>query len=107
MKKEEGWSYAELRVRWYVLASFVLIGLIWPPVVNLLAFGSLRRPPELNAADLSGVPPTFPDLHGLQKSDGRISSIIQNGIKGEMPRFSAKLNDADVNALVAFLRTLG
>jgi mono/diheme cytochrome c family protein len=47
-----------------------------------------------------------PDLHGLRKSDGRIVKIIQNGIKGEMPKFSAKLNDADTQELVAFIRTL-
>jgi hypothetical protein len=38
-----------------VAASFVLIGVIWPTMVNLLAFGSLRRPPEQKAADLSAV----------------------------------------------------
>jgi mono/diheme cytochrome c family protein len=47
-----------------------------------------------------------PDLHGVTKSDQRIVKIIQNGIKGEMPKFSAKLNDADTRALVAFIRTL-
>ena len=47
-----------------------------------------------------------PDLHGVTKSDQRIVTIIQNGIKGEMPKFSAKLNDAETRALVAFIRTL-
>ncbi len=47
-----------------------------------------------------------PDLHGVLKSDQRIVSIIQNGIKGEMPKFGAKLDDADTRALVAFIRTL-
>jgi mono/diheme cytochrome c family protein len=45
-------------------------------------------------------------LHGVTKSDQRISKIIQNGVKGEMPKFSAKLNDADTRALIAFIRTL-
>ena len=40
------------------------------------------------------------------KSDARITSMIQNGIKGEMPKFSAKLSAADVQALIAFVRTL-
>jgi mono/diheme cytochrome c family protein len=48
-----------------------------------------------------------PDLHGLTKSDQRITAVIQNGIKGEMPKFSAKLKDSDTQALVAFIRTLG
>ena len=47
-----------------------------------------------------------PGLHGVTKSDQRIVTIIQNGIKGEMPKFSAKLNDAETRALVAFIRTL-
>jgi len=47
-----------------------------------------------------------PDLHGVTKSDARISSLIKNGIKGEMPKFGAKLTDADVQALIAFVRSL-
>ncbi len=47
-----------------------------------------------------------PDLHGVTKSDQRMVRIIQNGIKGQMPRFSAKLNDDDTRALIAFIRTL-
>jgi len=47
-----------------------------------------------------------PDLHGITKSDARISSIIKNGIKGEMPKFGAKLTDTDVAALIAFVRSL-
>ena len=47
-----------------------------------------------------------PDLHGVTKSDQRIVAIIQNGIKGEMPKFGPKLNDAETRALVAFIRTL-
>src|SRR5436190_24289016 len=47
-----------------------------------------------------------PDLHGVTKSDARIASVIKNGIKGEMPKFGAKLTDADVQALTAFVRSL-
>ncbi|MDB6021067.1 MAG: cytochrome c class [Pedosphaera sp.] len=47
-----------------------------------------------------------PDLHGVTKSDERIASLIKNGSKGEMPKFGAKLNDAEVQALIAFVRTL-
>ena len=47
-----------------------------------------------------------PDLHRVKKSDARIGAIIKNGIKGEMPKFGQKLNDADVKALTAFLRSL-
>ncbi len=47
-----------------------------------------------------------PDLHGVRKSDARITSMIKNGVKGEMPKFGTKLTDADVQALIAFVRTL-
>lgn len=47
-----------------------------------------------------------PDLHGVTKSDARIASMIKNGVKGEMPRFGAKLTDADVRALTVFIRSL-
>jgi mono/diheme cytochrome c family protein len=47
-----------------------------------------------------------PDLHGLTKSDERIKGIITNGIKGEMPSFAKKLQEADKEALVSFLRSL-
>src|SRR5271170_4956250 len=46
-----------------------------------------------------------PDLHGVTKSDARIASLIKNGRKGEMPKFSSKLSDAEVQALVAFVRS--
>jgi mono/diheme cytochrome c family protein len=47
-----------------------------------------------------------PNLHGVAKSDARIASLIKNGVKGEMPKFSAKLSDADIQALIAFIRSL-
>jgi mono/diheme cytochrome c family protein len=47
-----------------------------------------------------------PDLHGLHKTDARLSALINNGIKGEMPRFNQKLSPSDVQALIAFLNSL-
>jgi mono/diheme cytochrome c family protein len=47
-----------------------------------------------------------PDLHRLAKSDARITAIIKGGIKGEMPAFAKKFKDADVHALISYLRTL-
>jgi mono/diheme cytochrome c family protein len=47
-----------------------------------------------------------PDLHGLTKSDARIATLIKNGKKGEMPKFASKLSDSEVQALVAFVRSL-
>ena len=47
-----------------------------------------------------------PDLHGVTKSDARIASLIKSGTKGEMPKFGGKLTDAEVQALIAFVRSL-
>lgn len=47
-----------------------------------------------------------PDLHGVTKSDARIASMIKNGVKGEMPKFGSKLTETDVQALIAFVRSL-
>lgn len=47
-----------------------------------------------------------PDLHDLTKSDARITKILKEGIKGEMPKFGSKFSDTDIQALIAFLRTL-
>jgi mono/diheme cytochrome c family protein len=47
-----------------------------------------------------------PSLHGLRKSDDRIAKLIREGIKGEMPRFGSKLSDAEVQNLIAFVRSL-
>jgi mono/diheme cytochrome c family protein len=47
-----------------------------------------------------------PDLHGLKKSDDWIARRIRNGIKGEMTAFGEKFSSDDVNALIAYLRTL-
>lgn len=47
-----------------------------------------------------------PDLHDVRKSDERIHQLITNGVKGEMPSFARKLNDADIHALTSYLRTL-
>ena len=47
-----------------------------------------------------------PNLHELHKSDLHIHEVITSGIKGEMPSFAKKLNDSDIRALTAYLRTL-
>lgn len=47
-----------------------------------------------------------PDLHGLEISDRRIATVIQRGIKGEMPSFAKKHSEMEVAALVAFVRSV-
>jgi mono/diheme cytochrome c family protein len=47
-----------------------------------------------------------PSLYNLTRSDARLKAIIKGGVKGEMPAFARKFTDADVQALLAYLRTL-
>ena len=47
-----------------------------------------------------------PSLYNLTLSDARIAKRIKEGIKGEMPKFGSKFNDAKIEALTAYLRTL-
>ena len=47
-----------------------------------------------------------PDLHALDDSDQWIANRIREGKKGKMTAFAGKLRPADIDALVAYLRTL-
>ena len=47
-----------------------------------------------------------PDLHGLDLSDEWIANRIRKGKKGQMTAFAGKLQPADIDALIAYLRTL-
>jgi cbb3-type cytochrome c oxidase subunit III len=47
-----------------------------------------------------------PSLYDLTKTDRRIAENIKRGIKGEMPSFGTKLDEAAVQALIKYLRTL-
>ena len=47
-----------------------------------------------------------PDLHRLRKGDDWIARRIRNGIKGEMTAFGEKFSQADVDSVIAYLRTL-
>ncbi|HZP59081.1 MAG TPA: cytochrome c [Opitutaceae bacterium] len=84
-----------------------------PAVVVQLAPGELQaRGKKLyfnNCAHCHGVDAhgdEGPDLHDLWVSDRYIATMVKRGRKGEMPTFAKKLNDADVAALIAYVRTL-
>jgi len=47
-----------------------------------------------------------PDLHNLRAGDRLIRQIITGGIKEEMPAYSKALDEAEVQALIAYLKTL-
>jgi hypothetical protein len=51
--KHAWWN--EISIGWWVLASFVVVGLVWPTILNLIAFGSWRRPPQAKGLSLFGV----------------------------------------------------
>ena len=64
----------------------------------------LRNCAHCHAPDATGD--EGPDLHDVERSDARIAAMIKNGVKGQMPKFGAKLSDPDVQALIAFIRSL-
>ena len=47
-----------------------------------------------------------PDLHGLEQSDEWIAKRIRDGKKGKMTAFGQKFSQADIDALIAYLRML-
>jgi mono/diheme cytochrome c family protein len=46
------------------------------------------------------------NLRSLRARDALIRQIITGGIKGEMPAYGRVLSEADVRALIGYLRTL-
>jgi len=63
----------------------------------------------MNCAHCHGADATGdegPDLHNLDLPDNRVARLINNGKKGEMPKFSTKLDAAQVRSLIAYLHTL-
>ena len=64
----------------------------------------VRHCVECHGFDARGEQGT--DLHELRAGDRLIHQIITGGIKGEMPAYGKALNDANVRALVGYLRTL-
>jgi len=47
-----------------------------------------------------------PDLHGLERSNEWIAKRIREGKKGKMTAFGQKFSQADIDALIVYLRTL-
>jgi mono/diheme cytochrome c family protein len=47
-----------------------------------------------------------PSLLKLQISPAHMTLVIQSGIKEEMPSFAKKYTDADIEKIVAYLKTL-
>ena len=47
-----------------------------------------------------------PQLMDTQRSDEFLRDRIKNGKEGAMPAFSASLNDADIDAIIHYIRNL-
>src|SRR2546423_10453616 len=69
----------------WTAGSFVVIGLIWPTLINLIAFGSLNQPKEEKGIDLSKVssgtsksaPPKEVDLEAAAKMAAELEAKIK------------------------------
>lgn len=56
--RHEWWKGSRASISLWIMGCFVGIGLIWPTVVNLVAFGRLTAPPDENAVNLRKVSAT-------------------------------------------------
>jgi mono/diheme cytochrome c family protein len=77
------------------------------PAVTTVAAGRklfLKNCAVCHAADAHGE--DGPDLHDLDWTDQQIATRIRNGKKGEMTSFAGKLQTADIDSLIVYLRTL-
>jgi hypothetical protein len=69
----------------WMAGSFLVIGLIWPTLINLIAFGSFSRPKEEKGIDLSKVssgssksaPPKEADLQAAEKMAAELEAKIK------------------------------
>jgi hypothetical protein len=62
----------------WTVGSFVLIGLIWPTVINLIVFGSIMRPKEERGIDLSKAASQNPQA-GTRVTDADLAAVAQMG----------------------------
>ena len=85
------WWDAHPKLTW-LGGSLLAIGVIWPTVVNLLAFGQLTRPPEAKAMSLWGVkaPPKrepqskpMPAYHPNTDVDDELEAVLRGGAAPE------------------------
>lgn len=67
----------------WTAASFVVLGLLWPACVNLLVFGSLRRPPEEKGVDLSKVRARAVTAAPTAATDAALDRIAELGAQLE------------------------
>jgi hypothetical protein len=68
--------------------SLLVIGIIWPTLVNLLAFGTLTRPPEAKALSLWGVKaPPKPQPQATVRPYARtgLDDELEAAMRGETP----------------------
>ncbi|HEY2587456.1 MAG TPA: hypothetical protein VGI81_17050 [Tepidisphaeraceae bacterium] len=104
VSRAKGTSYT--RARWmelgilgWMACSFVMIGLVWPAAINLLVYGSLRRPPEEKGIDLSKVKPiatpspaqdpTEDDLARLGELEAALESNVSDAASAPPPTTAA------------------
>jgi len=77
-----------------------------PPTAGVAAGRALflKNCAHCHGADAHGD--EGPDLHNLDWTDQQIAARIRNGKKGRMTAFHDKLNEEQINALIAYLRSL-
>ena len=95
----------------WTFGGFVVIGIAWPTVINLLAFGSLTRPVESAGESLAGVkPPRVAkpqtpqiDFGTIRELDRQLEETLttSEGANTNEARPIASLTDAPLPAVIA------
>lgn len=95
--------WPDLGIVGWMACSFVLIGVIWPTTINLLVFGSIRRPPEPKGIDLSKVkPPAAPKPAPVVEPDLSVLAQLEAALEGQ-PKSEPQTAPVSAPAPVAVL----
>jgi mono/diheme cytochrome c family protein len=101
-----------------VLALLALVvGVLWPAMAQQSATANAKPSsldvPQLFAAtcgwchsDAGRSPGKGPQLMNTQRSDDYIRTRIKLGKEGAMPAFGSTFSDADINAIIKYIRAL-
>jgi hypothetical protein len=72
------WRDSTSAIGLWTAGSFLVIGLIWPTVINLIVFGSIMRPKEERGIDLSKVSAQTPQSES-QAADTDLTAVAKMG----------------------------
>jgi hypothetical protein len=82
------WGWATTPLAKWVFFSLVLLGGVWPTIINLLTFGSLTRPREEKGVSLLHVKPPPPKPAPTRVAVGHLAELeheLEESLAGRSP----------------------